>query len=423
MAKTNQRLAEVTGELDGRAKAAEATAERLRADYLATSSRMVTAEQRVERLEEEAKMAERDSDHLLHSKALEQTRILEEAAAEAAAHKKEAAKLKAELEAMRTAAAQAEARRKQYAQRVATARFEAEEVAARDEAAVEEEEAEVEAALHARLSRGGIRRTAGASGGGLRSPAASARLVTSSPGTPEWRGGRGAVESAILQMELGVCETRIRESEQRELLQAARHRSIVEPLVAQREQEVAWWRAELESERQAMLDDAQAERERLTAEWSDKCDAMHAENAARCEVLEAALGERESEVHKLVQANATLHQEVVVLRGSLASRERAASIEMLPPPTPTLQQSRPSQSVSMAPPTTPAAAEFGTPGTTACAADYSYGSCAPRADAPTALGAQEPNVMTPGEACSASLHERNQQFKARLAKMGGRRGR
>ena len=108
---------------------------------------------------------------------------------------------------------------------------------------------------------------------------------------------------------------------------------------------------------------------------------------------------------------------------SLVISSQNSSIEMLPPPTPTLQQSRPPQSVSMAPPTTPAAAEFGTPGTTACAADYSYGSCAPRADAPTALGAQEPNVMTPGEACSASLHERNQQFKARLAKMGGRRGR
>ena len=55
--------------------------------------------------------------------------------------------------------------------------------------------------------------------------------------------------------------------------QAARHKAVIEPLIAQREHEVAWWKSELEAERTTLLTQADARCEALSAEWAERCDA------------------------------------------------------------------------------------------------------------------------------------------------------
>ena len=167
----------------------------------------------------------------------------------------------------------AAAARKAYAERLATARFASEEgmLAAADE----DDDGPLDAAMGA-MARPAGRRAAGGVAGGLAGGGVG--------GGGAGRGARAAVECAVLQAELGVCEGRCHEAEQHASLVQARHEAVVEPLVAQREQEMAqraqevsWWRSELETERLSLMKAADDRCEALQSEWSTRYDQLTAE--------------------------------------------------------------------------------------------------------------------------------------------------
>ena len=396
MAKANQRFAQTAGELDGRAKAAESAAEGLRADVTELSTRLASAEQQVEATKEEAKAAsvaaERASEERERHFAIELTRLREAAAEAERTHSMTFEGLRRELESARQKVREAEGKRREMQQSIATVRFAAE------EAMVAEEDGEDPLS---RRSSSGSTTNAG------------------SPGRRGSGGGRGVsyarefAEIATLQLELSECEGLARNAERREAMQAARHKAIVEPLIAQREQEVAWWKAAMEEERHGLLAEADARCEELGNGWSDRCAG-----------LEQALNDRHAELLSAQQANMALRREAdsmelanislrkehaarvealemkhTALRSTLASRERLQSIE--PPPAPLSASS--SSFLTLAPsnhePITPAVGHLANRG-------YTPG---------TATEVLSENV-TPGSA-SARLKERNEMLRARLAQM------
>ena len=80
---------------------------------------------------------------------------------------------------------------------------------------------------------------------------------------------RAAQELAIVKLELGYAESAAREAEQLLDFERARHEAVVRPMVAQREHENAWWRAEVESERRRLAEQSDA---RIAA-VQHECDA------------------------------------------------------------------------------------------------------------------------------------------------------
>ena len=217
-------------------------------------AKLAASEARAESVQADASAADRDADMRLQEKSREVDEARAAAAAAAARHAAEAKELREELLGARQAARQAEASRDEYVQRLATARFEAEERMAAEAAAAEAAAAAraeaVAAAVSARLAQS----ASGASHDGGDAPMALAsQPLVASVSMPRaggstggsWAGARAAVEHAVLQIELGLSESTAREAEQRAALQAARHRAVVEPLIAQREQEVAWWKHEV----------------------------------------------------------------------------------------------------------------------------------------------------------------------------------
>ena len=150
----------------------------------------------------------------------------------------------------------------------------------------------------------------------------SARMLLvrrSSGGRRSANGGsdRSALEAVILSLELGKCETLLRESEQRAAYEARRHEATVGPLRLQLEHETAWWRSHLESEVG-----------RLAAELEAQREASEANAASRLEVLRLELDKKDRAIMQHTHDVSALQQQVSTLRSALATTKRADQMDI-----------------------------------------------------------------------------------------------
>ena len=324
---------------EARTRAAELVAEELRQALAIAKERLADAEQAAEATTRGAAAASVAARNELESAHAEMRRM-REAAAEAAASAAQAAEaaskreeaLEREVLYAREAAAKAEAKadaeRRDVSRRIATARVRMEETFAvgddggRRAAAGWEEGAEGDP-RHRRL--GEVMSTADRRRVSPPSSPVSARMPSSSAGSPSGgrrsaNGGsdRSALEAVILSLELGKCETLLRESEQRAAYEARRHEATVGPLRLQLEHETAWWRSHLESEVG-----------RLAAELEAQREASEANAASRLEVLRLELDKKDRAIMQHTHDVSALQQQVSTLRSALATTKRADQMDML----------------------------------------------------------------------------------------------